>query len=45
MLGRFSLKTVLIAGAMLTAAIPAAVLGVGSARAMRELVISQAMGR
>jgi len=43
MLGRWSLKTLLLVGAILISVIPAVVLGIGSARAVRALVTTDAM--
>jgi len=45
MLGRFSLKTILIAGAVLVAVVPVAVLGIGSMRAVREFAFAEALDR
>ena len=45
MLSRFSLKTLLIIGALIIGIIPAAVLGIGSARALRTSAIADAMER
>ncbi|PYM63343.1 MAG: hypothetical protein DMD79_08840, partial [Candidatus Rokuibacteriota bacterium] len=45
MLGRFGLKTILVGGAMVGATLPAIVLGLGSARAVRDGVIAQATVR
>ena len=42
-LGRWSLKTLLLVGAILIGVIPVVVLGIGSARAMRALVIADAI--
>jgi|GEM_PF-3053530 len=43
MLSRYSLRTLLLTGAFLIAIIPAAVLGIGSARAVRALIMSAEM--
>jgi methyl-accepting chemotaxis protein len=43
MLSRYSLRTLLLTGAFLIAIIPAAVLGIGSARAVRALILSGEM--